>query len=149
MTHFHLMRTKKHKILSNFLGGHSASYKVFFVVKNSRTLFLQMFSPFQAIWNTFHFLTFVANKCTHIPPLFKQCLQMFCMHAYIEFEFPVLASIGTFPGCLKRLCGGGGWVAEIRNKLGLSWAKLSSSLPIYARWANCFHLDCLPLSMQS
>ena len=30
------------------------------------------------------------------------------------------------------------------NKLGLSWAKLSSCLPSYARWANCFHLDCLP-----
>ena len=33
---------------------------------------------------------------------------------------------------------------KVRDKLGLSWAKLSSSLPSYARWANCFHLDCLP-----
>ena len=30
----------------------------------------------------------------------------------------------------------------IGKKLGLSWAKLGSSLPSYARWANCFYLDC-------
>ena len=30
------------------------------------------------------------------------------------------------------------------DKPGLSSAKLSSSLYSYVRWANCFHLDCLP-----
>ena len=31
-----------------------------------------------------------------------------------------------------------------RNKLGLSWAKLSSNLANYARYTNCLQLDCLP-----
>ena len=31
-----------------------------------------------------------------------------------------------------------------KNKLGLSCAKLNSSLASYARCANCFQLDCLP-----
>ena len=33
---------------------------------------------------------------------------------------------------------------KVNNKLGLSLAKLSSSLANYARCTNCFQLDCFP-----
>ena len=36
-----------------------------------------------------------------------------------------------------------GKMVNVSNKLGLSWAKLNSSLANYARGTNCFQLDCL------